>query len=63
MEELTGFKVEAVKPPTFATFTMPDDMDLALPATWGYGATQGTILSPVPEEGDKVLAVWRDDQE
>ena len=61
VEELTGFKVEAVSPPTYAVFRRADGADCMLPITWGYSKTQGTVLSPVLEKGDTLLAVWRDD--
>ena len=61
VEELTGFRVEAVSPPTYAVFRRADGADCMLPITWGYSRTQGTVLSPVMQEGDKLLAVWRDD--
>ena len=60
VEELTGFRVNRTAAKTWAAFTRPDGIDLALPDKWGRGEVIGGALSPVLEPGDRLIATYRD---
>lgn len=60
IEEVTGFKVQQVKPDTWTVWARPEGFDYGMPDHYGWGKTLDPVFAPVPEKGDLVLAYWRD---
>lgn len=56
--ELTGFKVKAVDVPIWTAFSRAYGFRYGLPVCFGWDYTVSPVLSPVPEEGDEVLAIY-----
>jgi hypothetical protein len=60
VEELTGFKVKMVDHlhPTWDAFTRPYGARMGLPVSFGWGMAVSPVLSPIPEPGDEILAIF-----